>query len=619
MVEDSVRQEVDVPPQQPQVVGKASPAEGDVVSDDLKEIGDCPWGARAVIEALSLIVTAEAGVANGGAETKRQKARSDHRALSCRFLMTLITIDALSWGTGKMFEYEVVLLVEELDACYLVAAVVMATAEIFIEFVASAVTPFLYRTVQRHQVLTSTRLAHFALRIYWMSNLMAFCIYPIFFVLIYILDIRNWSVVIGLGVTRCVQYAFGNQVGDAAVEMARPHWLSSFAGLRLAFPGCCCRSMPRLTRQSDSQSLALYLTLMRFIIFSVLAMFYVSIRKSELARWGFAGVLLVWNVLAPSLLLQRFSYIAAGLVDEKAIEDVAASSVPSEAEASETHRSGVLRLSQLRGTEISFLSFIVLTKGVPPQSAQALQSVLVLELPTVVQLIMVCVLFVSIVVSLGYKIYRRPDAAPVTDAYYQECSTMSPPQSASAGSTASPPAPGKDEASEQKGAAGTFEWSWMAPTSAITGLLIAGTLSVLAHSIYGSGLLGLYIAVIIWLPLGALMRLLDAAVDTFLLRYDTSRSSDLIYWQNVFQVVVNFPLLAVNAITIELSGCDDEEGTEIRVAGALLSVAATALAIGCGYYVLIDPRLAAHSLSSCVNSVLSASEATVADGKGESR
>eukprot|EP00971_Amphidinium_carterae_P267327 5302754-Amphidinium_carterae.1 len=84
--------------------------------------------------------------------------------------MTLITIDALSWGTGKMFEYEacepqqrpmsrfsdsscecfpdvmVVLLVEELDACYLVAAVVMATAEIFIEFVASAVTPFLYRT-----------------------------------------------------------------------------------------------------------------------------------------------------------------------------------------------------------------------------------------------------------------------------------------------------------------------------------------------------------------------------------------------------------------------------------------------------------------------------------------
>eukprot|EP00971_Amphidinium_carterae_P111390 2206335-Amphidinium_carterae.1 len=49
--QDSVRQEVDVPPQQPQVVGKASPAEGDVVSDDLKEIGDCPWGARAVIEA----------------------------------------------------------------------------------------------------------------------------------------------------------------------------------------------------------------------------------------------------------------------------------------------------------------------------------------------------------------------------------------------------------------------------------------------------------------------------------------------------------------------------------------------------------------------------------------
>mmetsp|Transcript_70583 Transcript_70583/g.132080 ORF Transcript_70583/g.132080 Transcript_70583/m.132080 type:complete len:619 (-) Transcript_70583:75-1931(-) len=618
MVEEAIKPDLDVPQKQPQVVGNSALPEGDLVSDDLKEIGTCPWGAKAVIEVLSLIVTAEPDPANHGAEPKRQAARDGHRALSCRFLMSLITIDAFSWGTGKMFEYEVVLLVEELDACYLVAAVVMATAEIFIEFVASAVTPFLYRTVQRHQAITSTRLAHFALRVYWISNMMAFCIYPVFFVLIHVLDIKNWSVVIALGVTRCVQYAFGNQVGDAAVEMARPHWLSSFAGLRLSFPGCRCGCMPRLSRQSDSHSLALYLTLMRFIVFSVLAMFYVSIRKSAFSRWGFACVLLVWNVLAPSLLLQRFSYIAAGLVDEQATDEEPTSSESVEAAA--THKSGVLRLSQLRGTEISFLSFIVLIKGVPPQSAQALQSVLVLELPTIVQLIMVSMLFISIVVSLSYKIYRRPDGATAVEASYQECSTVSPPPSGRAGSPAATAAAGIDEASLPKAAGGTFLWSWMAPFASITGLLMAGTASVLAHSIYGSGLLGLYIAVVIWLPLGALQRLLDAAVDTFLLRYETSRSSDLIYWQNVFQVVVNLPMLAVNAITIELSGCADEEGTEIRVAGALLSVAATALAIGCGYYLLIDPRLAAgQSLSACVNSVLSASEAALAKSKGESQ
>jgi hypothetical protein len=38
-------------------------------------------------------------------------------------------------------------------------------------------------------------------------------------------------------VTEAIQYPLLNQIGDACQEMAKPHWIKTFKGSTLMFPG----------------------------------------------------------------------------------------------------------------------------------------------------------------------------------------------------------------------------------------------------------------------------------------------------------------------------------------------------------------------------------------------
>merc|ERR1719313_559401 len=97
-----------------------------------------------------------------------------------------------------------------------------------------------------------------------------------------------------LGGLHTGQYSFGNQVGDAAVEMARPHWLETFRGLQLAFPGClCCRRCPRLVRPVNAKTLALYLTLTRFAVYFFAGGVYIVLFRNRVMRLLFAAFLVI--------------------------------------------------------------------------------------------------------------------------------------------------------------------------------------------------------------------------------------------------------------------------------------------------------------------------------------
>jgi hypothetical protein len=170
------------------------------------------------------------------------------QVVACRFLLSIYTIDALCMAVGKIMQFEVLWLIEERHACrfnYIVFTLILTLTEITIEFIASSVTPLIYRIATRGAPLTSKRLAIFSLQAYSVSATVSLLIYPPLGFVIHVLGgfdtaASFFFVMIFWG----IQYAFMNQVGDAAVEMARPHWFRTFKGLSLTLPGvpffCCC-------------------------------------------------------------------------------------------------------------------------------------------------------------------------------------------------------------------------------------------------------------------------------------------------------------------------------------------------------------------------------------------
>lgn len=488
------------------------------------------------------------------------------RVLSARLLLSLYAVDAFSWGTGQIFKYEVVSLVKEKQWCYLVASIILTAAETCIEFVASYVTPYLYERMQGSSYVSPRQLVHFALRVYFASNLLALCVYPCFGLAIHWLGFDSTAVIVLFGVVRSGQYAFGNQLGDAAVEMAKPHWMTTFDGSRLVLPGCC---RPLLTRRSTEDHLACYITLIKFILMFLMGGLYVVVREKVVLRWGMASALLIWNAFAPFVLLKNFGQLAQAL-PERVSEREDTGDGEAKAEP------GVRRLTLLRFQEVSFLIFVVVMRGVPPQSAEALMNVIMLELASGVQLGMVVVGGLGILVAVLLKIHWRPDA-PLEDRT----------------SLTAAAAESEEDGTSQNG---SFVRQWLRPAFTVTVLIALGAVCT---TFLGRN--GIYVAIIVWLPTGPVLKLWDTSLDSFLFRYEPAVVTDLAYWQNVLAVLIQLPLLAVNWISLESADCTQSDGAELRAASLLLFIASGVLFLLCMYFACVDPSLhASRSLKGAV-------------------
>ncbi|KAK3281896.1 hypothetical protein CYMTET_10337 [Cymbomonas tetramitiformis] len=167
-----------------------------------------------------------------------------------RFLLALYGVDAFSWGVGSIFSYELVELAEDMDLCYLYIALSMAAAEILIEFAASSMTPHLFTYLTDIESLNPRGLVAFATHAYAFSNLVALAVYPPLFLIIYIAGFKNIAVLILLAATRTIQYAFLNQIGDAAIEMSIVGWLATFSGSAHPAAATSARDAPSLKLRS---------------------------------------------------------------------------------------------------------------------------------------------------------------------------------------------------------------------------------------------------------------------------------------------------------------------------------------------------------------------------------
>ena len=167
---------------------------------------------------------------------------------SCRFLIGLVSLDTLAMLVGRAAQFEAATLATDTSAGAVVVSLALGVTESIVELVASALMPALLRVIQCSPIMTPTAMAKFALKAYFVSNVAACLIYPIVFGAFAIWggdgDGVHIAWIIAIAAAHSVQYAFLNQVGDTAVEVAQPHWFKTFDGATLAFPGvpllCCC-------------------------------------------------------------------------------------------------------------------------------------------------------------------------------------------------------------------------------------------------------------------------------------------------------------------------------------------------------------------------------------------
>ena len=263
---------------------------------------------------------------------------------------------------------------------YVQLALVMQAIEVLIEFLASATMPLIFRAVQCTKHMTSKQLAQFALKAYTVSNFLALIIYPPIMIVTYWIGDASLktriSSIIMIACGHAVQYAFINQVGDASVEMARPHWLRTVDGASLVFPGfpllCCCdraavkcrraahesrrrealgedfdemaevmgmeRDAPEgagcccaqssdvetiharyslnLVAAATPATLSVYVTMLRFLLFALLGTFYTVAKRNVVLRFGFIMVLALVNSGISLLLWLNMETMVKGIIDE---------------------------------------------------------------------------------------------------------------------------------------------------------------------------------------------------------------------------------------------------------------------------------------------------------------
>ena len=177
---------------------------------------------------------------------------------------------------------------------------IMTTLESIAELFGTTITPLVYRLMYPSDPIESRQLARFAVRVYAISNLAAFILYPIISGVKWIgcnITITTLSALVAL---RTLQYSVINQVGDAAVQMAKPHWLRTFTGTSMQIPGFDLGLYVRT--QTTEDTLSAHIALIVFVVGPIVAALYLGVQDDPIPR------LLIATLVAFMVMLLSFIF-----------------------------------------------------------------------------------------------------------------------------------------------------------------------------------------------------------------------------------------------------------------------------------------------------------------------
>ena len=221
--------------------------------------------------------------------------------IGSRFLIAVFVLDYGAAGVGKIMHLDVLDMAAVVPGVGLVLMdILMTTLESIAELFGTAITPFIYRKIYPNDPIESRQLARFAIRIYAFSNMVAFVLYPILSGYTWIGCNVNLTMLILLASLRTLQYSVFNQVGDAAVQMAKPHWLRTFAGTSMQIPGFDVGVYVRT--QTTEDTLSAHISFIVFVVAPVVGMFYFSVQNKPIPR------LMVATIIAFVVMVVSFAF-----------------------------------------------------------------------------------------------------------------------------------------------------------------------------------------------------------------------------------------------------------------------------------------------------------------------
>ena len=421
-------------------------------------------------------------------------------------------------------------------------SLVMSTAEVVVEFLASYCTPRFFCLLHRGEKIRARELSVFALEAYGVSSIVALVVYPVLGVVINILRVKSLATMTALIVAQNVQYSFINQVGDQAIEMARPHWLKTFEGLDLLLPAWQARYLgsdaevvdarPRppcfgVRKPATPRSLSIALTLMRLFLAVLFTVGYLLCRSSTWARW-LSGIALSGTVALFAWLLRSGSEHAVRGIRNEEVHDESGDSVTP--------------LCKLPAVDRKLVFFSVLIFSLPESAFNALLSLLVLRLSSIAYGVLLVVGVISITLYFAMElsgVHARHKEQGSAVGHSEE------PTVSSDGSCLRRMAGmlglGQSEVGRAAAQGSEFR-TWLLRLWVSILSLSAGAL--LLFLVVDAGLL--YIVVPALFPFLISEWSLRAKVDAFFFKYPEERSTAVQYWINVSYVIISGPLLAIN-------------------------------------------------------------------------
>ena len=344
------------------------------------------------------------------------------KVVAARYLACILILDSIAFLVGRIALLEVIWLGGELGYSVVYLTLVLTSIEAAVEFVSSAAVPLLYRFAYGESEISLHRLTLFAVGAYFASACAGIFLYSGLGVVVEVLGVRTQTVFLLFAVAQIVQYPLMNQLGDQAVEMALPHWLSTFQELVLAVPGvplskrsACCgtRQLRRgegvrsavssiwrknILAYANGDSLAYFVTLLRFIYTAMFGLIYLAVSGNHLLRWVVLVLFAAVSVYATGAMLKGFSIVKAGIEDNRVDQNHAPTPWP----------------WQMKGSEISLVIFATIIFSVPGDAVTAAVTVLYGSLGAKVS-IMVLVGGILVILFVVRKMSHAGSRSPSED------------------------------------------------------------------------------------------------------------------------------------------------------------------------------------------------------------
>lgn len=563
----------------------------------------------------------------------------ESQVFSCRFLLSLSVLDALMWITGKMVKFEVQSLHTVLGLQFNQVSVLLTCVHTVVSFVGSISTPQIYRWVTKATEFRARDLAQFTLRAYNVSSLVALVFYPLLFTWMYVPSTVSAAAVIGMAIVQNFQYGFLNQIGDASTELATPHWLPTFEGVILAFPGFPLLFAAKerkyrfnLTGVASSQNLAVFLILLKVVLTGAAAVIYSEVQSKQNIRVSVAIGSCFLAAIVSLVMMSRVRKLTSGIANRTVEDD---------------SQEGVRWLWKLEYREVVLVFFYVFVFSVGNQSSDALMSVFAQKdiadtifhvskpVLTIAAAAMLFVYIIFQVISENKKI-KTPQSAVASVYSASEPSASEGEDKPAEENKIKQNLDVKNDKNKIKTSSlmsinpatgnGPREPSDKVPAEnkitdtekkSFFGDRFDGWLLSLWCMVFATGCAGLLfylqvkgkaamLAPVLVVCLFIAQKGLQAKFTSFLMEYPAQRSSDIMYWSSVCSVGVSLPVLGFNWYAIDsLSPTGEVSNEELLQQNGLLLLVLCVILLCVAFYMTVIDRCGClpdrYSVSKMVN------------------